>query len=480
MRLGRDWYLGDDARRLAVAGAAMLVWNIISWRFPFFWDSVLHSKTATWYLETGFSQITVPEQLDAGHPPGFNLYLALVWKLLGRSLWVAHAAMLPFLALVLVQFNGLLKWFLFESRRGWAMLLLFCEPTFFTQAGMVSADIALLGGCLLALNAVLNRNRLLLVLGLLLMAAVSFRGILMVGLIAAIDFVWAWWDGARRIRWKAAVPYALVGLVVVVWLWVHWRAVGWVMSPPAETYGGQRQVLGLAGMARNVALMGWRVMDFGRIALWLLAAVGLVHCARRFGWRRLLDDKELWAMVMVFAGLGLLFMPISNPPGHRYFLLGYALLVIVAINGTGRGVVERRWMWLWRPLVALALVTGHLWIYPRGVAQGWDASLAHLPGFGLQDEVDSYLTAKGVAPSEVCADFPWLHAPEDTRLVPARAGGWWRNYLEEKDCPWVVASNLNNGFTDADWAAFDAGKDWRLDKEFRSGRIWMRVYQRVP
>lgn len=478
MSLNSRWQENADLRRLVLAVGAMLVWNIISWRFPFFWDSVLHSKSATWYLNTGFSRITLPERLDAGHPPGFNLYLALVWRVFGRSLWVAHAAMLPFLGLLLVQFNALLKSFVNERGRGWAMLLLFCEPTFLTQAGIVSADIALLAGGLLALNAVAKRKGILLGLGMFLMAAVSFRGILMVGLIVAIDVVWAWLDGSRRLNWRAVVPYAVVGFVVLLWLWVHWLAVGWVMSPPAETYGGQRQVLGLAGMARNVALMGWRVMDFGRVALWLLAAVALVWRIKCSSWRSLLTDKMVWAVLVVFGGLGLLFMPISNPPGHRYFLLGYSLLVIVAVGGLSPVGAERWWTWLGKLVAGAAMVTGHLWIYPRGVAQGWDASLAHLPGFELQDQVDAYLTSKAVAPSEVCADFPWLHAPEDTRLVPAGAGGWWRNYLEEKDCPWVVASNLNNGFTDEDWAAFDAGKDWKLEKEFQSGRIWIRIYQR--
>ena len=213
-----------DRRLVIVASLLMMVWNVISWRFPFFWDTVLSSKIAHWYLETGFSQLTVPENLDAGHPPFFGMYIALAWQVFGRSLAVAHIAMLPFLGLLLWQYLRLAKRWLSDRGCIWAMALLFCEPTFLAQSSMVSSDIALVAFYLLAFNACLDDRRAVVALALPLMAAMSFRGIMMVPLLFATEVLIAWFSGARKPNWLKIWPYLPVALLTATWLWIHLKA----------------------------------------------------------------------------------------------------------------------------------------------------------------------------------------------------------------------------------------------------------------
>src|SRR5438045_3352806 len=64
---------------------------------PFFGDTTYHSTIAQWFLETDFKSLILPFDMDAGHPPFFGAYLAIVWKAFGKSLAVSHFAVLPFI-----------------------------------------------------------------------------------------------------------------------------------------------------------------------------------------------------------------------------------------------------------------------------------------------------------------------------------------------------------------------------------------------
>jgi hypothetical protein len=466
-----DWLL------LAISGALMVSWNVYSWHFPFFWDSVSHSRIATWYLETNFSSITIPEEYDAGHPPFFNLYLAMAWRLFGRTLASAHLAMLPLLALILIQYHRLTMRWLSPIARPWAMLLLFCEPTFLTQAGMVSADVGLMAFYLLALNALLDERRCLAASAMLLLCAMSFRGILMAGALFITEVAFFRFAGSGTSGWRRMLTYAPVAILVLAWLTIHHAAVGWWISPPPATYGGQRELLGLRGMAWNAALIGWRLVDLGRVFLWLFVFVA----GFSLGWAKIRSSRpSIQALVALAAPtlfLSLLFIPFSNPVGHRYYLVSYLMLSILAVNlAEMKGWSLRRRIGL--TLVGVGLATGHWWIYPEGIAKGWDASLAHLPVFRLEERQQKYLKSSHIVPSEVCADFPFLHSPYITRLIGQKQEPWLRNFLEESDCKWALYSNVNNGFSNSQITEFRNPGIWEEMHRETAGFLFMRLYRR--
>lgn len=199
-----------DARLLVVSCVLMLVWNVLSWRSPFFWDAVLYSKMASWYLETGFTQLMLPKVWDPGHPPFFGIYIALTWKVFGRSLLVAHLAMVPMLLTIVVQFQRLASRWLSKTGCYWAMTLLFCEPTFLAQMGMLSPDIAILAFYLLAINALMDGKRWLAAIAMVLLGSVSVRGMTMVPTLIISEFLWARFMGERKPDWRqiwAYVPF---------------------------------------------------------------------------------------------------------------------------------------------------------------------------------------------------------------------------------------------------------------------------------
>jgi hypothetical protein len=465
-----------DLRILLPAWGLMLVWNIVAWRFPFFWDNILNAKIAHWYLDTGFAHLFVPEGLDAGHPPFFSLYLAGVWALAGKSLAVAHMAMLPFLLGAQTLYFRLAKRFLPAAARPWAMAVLFLEPALLAQGAQVTPDYALFCFFLLGLVGVVEGRRTWLLLGMVGMGMASFRGILMCSSLALADLAWAWLQGARRIEWRRLWPYLVMAALVLLWLVGHRQAVGWMFTPPEATYGGHRKWAGLSGLAKNLGILVWRLIDHGRVLLWLLPLVLTWRMWRRGGLA--LESKALLAFALApVLSIGLLFVLFTNPIGHRYFIAVYALLGL-ALLGLLWQIDHRRWRQGLALLVGLSLVGGHFWVYPDQIAKGWDASLAHLPYHPLRKEAAAWLAAQGIARHDVCTDFPALAA--EMHLDPAASDSTAFRSKEAglQGCPYVLYTNVTNGFSDAELAALAEGKTWRRLWERRSWQVRVAIYQR--
>jgi hypothetical protein len=457
-----------------VSALTTVAWVAYCSQNPFFWDTILNSRIAHWYLETGFSSVFIPESLDAGHPPFFSLYLALGWKLLGRSLWVSHLMMLPLLLMVVWNYFQLARRYVQAKYLPWAMLLLFLEPTFLAQSSMMSADILLLAGFLLSLNAITGGRRGWLFLGLLLMAAVNVRGIYSCGLVFAMD-AWLQWSKNRRFAWQSLPPYLVAGLVTAIWLWLHHRQVGWWLAPPPETYGAHRELLGLGGMARNIGIIGWRIADFGRVFLWAILLLAIL-LGIKGDWTEPRSSGETLKLVLVaLLGLSLLFIPFSNPIGPRYYLIVFLLgnlLFLQFLQSFRYGKAQVATF-----LVAVIfLLSGHFWVYPDTIAKPWDGSLAHFPYFRLRSQMIEYVSSSGLNPSQIATDFPNIQGDRYSDL--SDRADWAFETIEGKPleaCEYVMQSNIFNGFSDEELFALQ--KDWALVHEVKSWQVYIRLYR---
>lgn len=160
-----------------------LIWAtagvLLSLDHVFFWDTIqLGSKHAHFYFESGFTSWLLPEQLDSGHPPLFGLYLAVGWMFFGKSLWVSHLLMLPFVWLLVYQWYRLGKYLGGEQLLPYFMLLLLVDPVVASQSILISPDLPLMGCFLLLLNSILQKRvngKVLAVIGL---AMISMRGMM--------------------------------------------------------------------------------------------------------------------------------------------------------------------------------------------------------------------------------------------------------------------------------------------------------------
>ena len=131
--------------------------NILNSGNFFTWDTIqLGSKHAHWYYGNNFRDILLPDSMDSGHIPFFGFYLALSWKLFGKTLLVSHLSILPFTLGIIWQTLILVKkyfpWYYILP----AMAIILLDPTLLTQSTLVSPDILLVFFFLLGLLSIIS------------------------------------------------------------------------------------------------------------------------------------------------------------------------------------------------------------------------------------------------------------------------------------------------------------------------------------
>ena len=125
----------------AAAFAALILLHLPLLRLPYFWDE------AGYYIPSALdfyrSWLLIPQStLPEGHPPLVMVYLALAWRLLGLSPWVARAAMTLMATATVAALYALARALVTREIAIWSALLLALSPLFFAQSTLAHLDLA--------------------------------------------------------------------------------------------------------------------------------------------------------------------------------------------------------------------------------------------------------------------------------------------------------------------------------------------------
>ena len=438
----------------------------------FFWDTVqLGAKHATWYYDQQFGTFFLPTEIDSGHPPYFGMYLATWWLLFGKNLMVSHFAMLPFLLLTIYFFFRIGE-YLAPQRGGLLVLLLYSDPVLAAQSTLVSPDVALVCFFSMAIFAVFHHRSLLLMSAIIGLGMVSLRG-MMVGL--ALFFFEIIHRRAYGLRAgsRALLPYLPGGLAALFFLYFHFHYLGWIGYHADSPWAPSFAKVGPTGAIRNLAIVGWRLLDYGRVAIFLLLVLLFLKKPRFTG----PYTRSIVALVVV---LGLLTLPSMllhrHLSAHRYLLplsISLELLVFyqlfrnkdILINGMKPSLVYS--------LTVGLLITGNLWIYPPQIAQGWDATLAHLPYYELREKMWSYIHKNEIPPDQIGTSFPEI-GPLQFR-DPAKDGpGFAAKNLQQQE--YIFYCNVMNDFSDEELS--ELNHSWEVVQSYRKSGIIVLLYRK--
>ncbi len=412
--------------------------------------------------------------IDSGHPPTFGLYLAALWSLFGKSLVVSHFAMLPFLFGILFFLWQIGKLIAGERNAVFLVLLGIADPTLAAQGILISPDIVLACFFLMAVYAIFEDQKLLKTLALLGLALISMRGMMTVAALFLfeiaiqhknqIPFLQKWW--------AIALPYFPAGLFGIVFLSWHYIQTGWIGYHPDSPWAPSFDGVGIVGFIKNIAVLGWRLLDFGRIFLWLFLIFVLfrrsaVQFSRRHPSIPLLF-KLLFACFLALTPTLLMYQALS---AHRYLLPIYLSLSILAFALLFTTFQERKTAVFYTLLMVLGLASGNFWVYPDKIAQGWDASLAHLPYYKVRSDMLAYLQQQSIPLEAIGTAFPEIGALQFRDLSDRLEG------FAEKDLvaqPYILYSNIMNDFSDEE---IDQLKQhWTPLKTYARHGIFMTLY----
>ncbi len=463
---------------------------------PFFWDNVLiPAQVGSYFYFNGFHPFRLPPNFDCGHPPLLSLFYSIIWKVLGRTLAISHIVQWPFLFL---SFYYLLKIGSRFLSRHWLWLafgLMLCDTTLLAQASQVGYEfpcIALVLYCfdyLLLLYCEEEKpiyfrfRRICFYIALILLPLIQLRGISMV---ASIFFIEVVLRGHRKYSFKLVsfyIPYITSANVLGLWLLIHLIGTGYLITNPISSWGADNN--GLVSwklLPLNMGYAIWRLIDFGRLILWILLLIGAT-----IYFRTKTENKKypffylLYLLLIPGFVYSLNFILMNKSICHRYYLLEIMLLPIATVcllQG-----LHSAWLKNCLVLIAVAsLIAGNFLVYPSPLSNGWDSTLSQLPYFKLREEVKQYFVSEKIQPQTVYSCFPFSVNDAAVNLTPNVTdvvSNYYADWDDEKDKAkpqLVLYSNLCNNFSNATIDTLQ--KRWPIVKQWNRGSVKIILYRR--
>lgn len=451
----------------------------------FFWDTIqLGSKQAHWYYENQFSQLLLPEIIDSGHPPAFGLYLAALWTIFGKSLFVSHMAMLPFLIGIVLFLERIGSYLGNKQSSFFLLCLFFFDPVIASQSVLISPDIVLMFFFLMGLWCLFFKQRQYLFFAALGLAMISMRGMMVVVLLYVFDVLHPFLNpNSKETGLKAiimafiekTVPYIPSGLFALAFLIWHYSQTNWIgyhaNSPWAASF---EKIEGLGGLIRNFAVLGWRYVDFGRIFLWLAGGIATFILYRQ---KSLLGTRLQQLLLLLILSIVIL-----SPSQlvhkylvvHRYNIPGFIALTLLVYHLLfGLLLHRKRLVENLFVIALLGLISGNFWVYPKKISQGWDSTLAHLPYYKVRTEMFDYIEQKGIRVENIGTAFPEIGAFKYKDLSNTDVGFVTKD-LDKQGL--ILYSNVMNDFTDEEIDALE--QDWEIVQKFQSLQVYVILYKR--
>ncbi|MCF8243988.1 MAG: hypothetical protein K9J37_01045 [Saprospiraceae bacterium] len=449
---------------------------------PFFWDTVqLASKHGHFFYDTDFQSLILPGEIDSGHPPLFGMYIAMIWKVFGKTLCASHLSMLPFIFGAVYFLHAIGSRLVGQKLAIWLTLICLADPVLASQMVLVSPDLVLVCCCLMALWAIWENKFMWLALAVIGLGLISTRGMMVGAALYLFSLIAATEKITLNLVFRKLLPFLPGGILVASYLFYHWMEAGWIGYHEGSSWAPSFQKVDFKGFVFNIGVMVWRFLDFGRVAVWLAILVIGFLTLKRSNWKLPKIDRfeTGWQLILLtillFLAIGPTQLFYTGLLAHRYFLpffLTLSISLLYFLCNKYPWVAKKKVKNLVLPVVFIVLATGNFWIYPQKIAMGWDSTLAHLPWYSLLKETEDYLKTEEISLEIVGSAFPNIGSREIYELNGETKG------FVEKDLAtncYLLFSNIMNDFSDLEIAELNS--EWEKIFERNLGGVNVILYK---
>ena len=264
---------------------------------------------------------------------------------------------------------------------------------------------------------------------------------------------------------------SFIPVLLALGAWFLYRKLetGYFLYQPGFEYQEHRELASLSHIIKNIASLAIRMLDSGRIIVWLFLLVAIIKMGIKNFIAFVVHSRLSIIYLSVLFTLFLVTIPVTNPFGDRYFIVLYILLALITAQLLSK-VYEARKIRIVFVGMLLVLVSGNFWVYSEKMSKAWDSVLCHLSCYSLRQEMITYLEDQHIDVNDVSASFP-LNAPfadldinEDKRQFTP---------VDWDKSRYIIYSNLYN-WDDESINAIHS--KWKLQKELKSGLIFLRLY----
>jgi hypothetical protein len=449
----------------------------------FFQDMIqLSSRHASWYYDHRFSHFLLPNEIDSGHPPFNGMMLALLWSFFGRSLWVGHVFTAIWSVILIYQCQKLCENLFSKKIAAYVSLVVLLDATLLSQSSIVSPDIILMVSFFAALRAVLENKKVLLTFSILFLSLISVRGMMCTG---AIFFFYAYHQ-YRILKIftfgkivKAILPFLPGVLLAFSFLAYHYYQLGWIgyhaNMPWAECF---EKIGSFKEFGKNVIVMIWRLIDFGRFIIWILFFYSIYYLYKNQKINKDCFSYQQVSVILLFVLLLLIssysFLLYKMVNGHRYLLPHYALITLVVFI-----LLEKFCSWkkirIIAILSALVLLSGNCIKYPEKISTGWDSTLSHLPFYGLRDQMFEYIQENNIDWEDISAGFG-LSGNQNYIDLSSPKNRIIKNKENLGQTSYFIYSNISN-LSDESIEQIKNENSYALIKKFERGNVFIALYK---
>jgi hypothetical protein len=445
---------------------------LLSYNNGIFWDNVLFvSKKGNYLYNSNLFNWILPNNIDPGHPPTLGFLSALSWKLLGHKLWVTHLVLVPFTIGLFYQIFLLINFYVKSNYLTLlGFILIFSDPTLITQLVIVSPEVIQLFFFFLAINSILKNNYYLKIIGLFFLSIISYRGMMLCSGVFFFEIFNNLLIEKKKLKsflnFKLILSYLIGSIPSLSYLVWRILVVGWFFTNPNSPWYEYSKIVTLKGFIRNIIILMQRYSDFGRIFIYIFILFALFKLKNKIITK---NNKQLILLsissvfIIIAASLSM-----TNPFGHRYFIASYIFLTLLAFLILNQ-YFRKNFKIIYFTLL-LGLITGNLWIYPKEIAQGWDASLAHVPYYNLRLNAIKYLDEHKIPIKNVATFFP-----NETAIDDIDFSGDLRSFstFNGKN-KYVFFSNVFN-LKDETYKILD--NNYTVIKQFKNKGIYITIYK---
>lgn len=400
--------MNSFSKKLWIFGAGVYaIVTFCTMNIPFFWDTILTSTIAQWFYDEGIQNAIPPLTWDAGHPTLFQIYLSSVWKIFGQSLTVSHWAMYPFLIWMLGAFLYLLQTLkVSKNAQIFGLLCVLIHPYILTQSTLISYDILQIAFFLTAFIGILQQRSSFIFVGIALLSACSVRGQILSALLLLSYFMLYYRQGA-----KVILTIILSILPAILWNVYHFQQTGWMLSTPSESWENHRSIASFSQIVKNIFGVSRSFMDYGAAALSLTFLVSLRHFKTL---KEVSSHKKfIFIFLIVYLGSMCVMLLLNNPIGHRYFMILHVGMILWLC------IIWEKLQWK-KMIVAgtfICFASGHFWLYPSPISNGWDVTLQYISYEKNRAELHQYIQDQQIKTSDIASAFPLFCSLQQTDLV---------------------------------------------------------------
>lgn len=443
----------------------------LTWNVPFFWDATSKSSRATWLFDHNFSQWVVPTEISSGHPPLWELLLATTWKFTDRTIEYSRLLLLLFNIGVYWQLILFIKENKLKNVPIFVTILVLVEPTLLAQSTIINNDMMLVFFTFLGLNSIYKNQKLLYSIALTGVLFSNLRGIGCFACLFLIDFLFTYYKlkkGKQSFSWFS---YILPIVLFSVFLAYHQSLLGWVLKVPGNSH---RNLASFPQMTKTVGAIIKAFIDYGRVFLCLILAFLLFRLFKVKTGKSIADENK--RLILIFSifliVFSVLFIAMTNPLGPRYFMINYLVATLLCLNLIYTLIQNIKWQKISTAILFIAFVTGHFWIWPTTISQGWDSSFAYLNYFPLRDKMENYIKENNFSKKEIGTNLN-LNNPQYIDLTPPSEELYIDLNTSENN--YILLSNIENETSDEDIRIIM--NDWKLIKSFHQLGVFISLYQ---